>query len=52
MDREFSINDSAQVGGSSIAMRKKKWVLRELVDAYHQAYCGKIGVQFMHIAER
>lgn len=34
MDREFSIKDTAQVGGSSISMRKEKWVLRELIEAY------------------
>ena len=47
MDREFTIN--TQAGGSSILRRKPKWVLRELLAAYREAYCDKIGVQFMHI---
>ncbi len=37
---------------SRIAQRKPKWVLRDLISAYREAYCQKIGVQFMHIEDR
>lgn len=46
MDREFALSMPYY---SSIAQRKQKWVLRDLIAAYREAYCGKIGVQFMHI---
>ena len=46
LDREFSIQ---MPFGSTIVQRKQKWVLRDLIEAYRQAYCGKVGVQFMHI---
>jgi len=49
MDREFSVN---MPYNSTIAQRKQKWKLRDLLDAYKEAYCGKIGVQFMHIQDR
>jgi len=26
--------------------------MRELVEAYREAYCGQVGVQFMHIQDR
>lgn len=41
MDREFSVQ---MPFASSIAQRKAKWVLRDLLNAYKEAYCGKIGV--------
>ena len=37
---------------STIAKRKSKWVLRDLIQAYKDAYAGKIGVQFIHIQDR
>lgn len=46
MEREFSVS---MPYNSSIAQRKQKWKLRDLLAAYQEAYCGKIGVQFMHI---
>lgn len=49
MEREFSVN---MPYNSAIAQRKTKWKLRELIQAYQDAYCGKIGVQFMHIQDR
>ena len=49
MEREFSIS---MPYNSTIAQRKTKWKLGELIKAYRDAYCGKIGVQFMHIQER
>ena len=34
-------------------LRKKKvWTLREILDSLKQVYCGKIGIEFMHIADR
>jgi len=38
--------------GSTIVQRKQKWVLRDLINAYRDAYCNKIAVQFMHIQDR
>ena len=32
--------------------QKSKWKLKELVAAYRDAYCQKIGVEFMHIEDR
>ena len=47
MDREFSVS---MPYNSTIAYRKPKWKLRDLIEAYREAYCGKIGVQFMHLS--
>ena len=30
--------------GGKIVQKQSKWKLRDLVDAYRNAYCGKIGV--------
>lgn len=30
----------------------KEWTLREIRDALTNAYCGKIGVEYMHIPDR
>ena len=30
--------------GGTIVQQKSKWKLRELIEAYRNAYCGKIGV--------
>ncbi len=49
MDKEVSVQ---MPYNSRIAQRKPKWVLRELISAYREAYCDKIGVQFMHIEDR
>ena len=49
MEREFYIHMPMQ---STIVKRKPKWKLRDVLDAYKQAYCGKIGIQFMHIQDR
>jgi 2-oxoglutarate dehydrogenase E1 component len=38
--------------GGSILQKKSNWKLRDLLDAYNQAYCGKIGCQFMHIEDK
>lgn len=46
MDREFSVS---MLYNGTIAQRKNKWKLRDLLKAYQDAYCSKIGVQFMHI---
>jgi len=49
LDREFYI-DAPELAG--LLRRKKQWKLRELIDAYKTAYCQKIGVEYMHIADR
>jgi 2-oxoglutarate dehydrogenase E1 component len=32
--------------------QKGEWTLREIVGALEKAYCGKIGVEYMHIPSR
>jgi 2-oxoglutarate dehydrogenase E1 component len=32
--------------------KKRNWKLRDLIEAYKKAYCGKIGVEYMHIPDR
>jgi 2-oxoglutarate dehydrogenase E1 component len=49
LDREFTISLSH---GSSILAQKRVWKLRDVIEAYRTAYCGKIGVEFKHIPER
>mmetsp|Transcript_19496 Transcript_19496/g.14177 ORF Transcript_19496/g.14177 Transcript_19496/m.14177 type:complete len:89 (+) Transcript_19496:479-745(+) len=49
LDRTFYI-DATELGG--LLARKKNWTLRELISAYENAYCSKIGVEFMHIPDR
>lgn len=49
LDREFFIELSHK---SEILRQKKVWKLREVIDAYKLAYCGKVGVEFNHIPER
>lgn len=48
MDRTFYV-DMPQLGG--ILSKQKSWKLRELLDALKAAYCGEIGVEFMHIQD-
>jgi 2-oxoglutarate dehydrogenase E1 component len=49
LDREFYI-DAPELAG--LLRKKKQWKLRELINAYKSAYCGKIGVEYMHILDR
>ena len=49
LDREFYV-DLPEMGG--LFGRKKNWRLGELIDALKNAYCGKIGVEYMHISNR
>ena len=30
---------------------KKKWTIRELINSLEKAYCGSIGVEYMHIQD-
>ena len=46
LDREFYV-DAPELAG--LLGRKKNWKLRELIDSLKKAYCGKIGVEYMHI---
>ena len=32
--------------------QKGEWTLREIIGAMEKAYCGKIGVEYMHIPSR
>jgi len=32
--------------------KKKEWTLREIIAALENAYCGKIGLEYMHIPDR
>lgn len=34
---------------SGIVSHKKEWKLGDLIDALKTAYCGKVGVEYMHI---
>ncbi len=49
LEKEFFV-DVPELAG--LLQRKKNWKLRELIDAYTKAYCGKIGVEYMHISSR
>lgn len=42
--------DVSNLGG--ILSQQKTWVLRDLVSALRNAYCGKVGVEYMHISDR
>lgn len=46
LNRKFYI-DMPNMSG--IISRQKEWVLSELIEALETAYCGKIGVEYMHI---
>jgi 2-oxoglutarate dehydrogenase E1 component len=48
LDKEYSIHENFKRGLLSI---KKKWKLRDLIEALEIAYCGSIGLEFMHIME-
>ena len=49
LDKEFFV-DVPELAG--LLQRKKNWKLKELIEAYKKAYCGKIGVEYMHISSR
>lgn len=49
LDREFYV-DAPELAG--LLGRKKNWKLKELIDSLKKAYCGKIGVEYMHIQDR
>ena len=49
LEREFYI-DAPELHG--VLSKKKNWKLQELISAYKNAYCQKIGVEFMHIPDR
>lgn len=50
MDRTFHVN-LPQWGGI-LGGDKKDWTLREIVDSMEKAYCGGIGIEYMHIPDR
>jgi 2-oxoglutarate dehydrogenase E1 component len=49
LNREFYI-DATELAG--LLRRRKNWKLKELIEAYKNAYCSKIGVEYMHIPNR
>ena len=49
MDKSFRI-DVPQLGG--LLSKKKTWTLRELDEQFKNAYCGKVGIEYMHIPSR
>lgn len=49
LDRKFYI-DVPQLAG--LLQKKKDWTLREIDDAFREAYCGNIGIEYMHIQDR
>lgn len=49
LDREFHV-DVQNMGG--VLSQQKTWVLRDLVAALQNAYCGKVGVEYMHIPDK
>ena len=49
LDRKLFI-DLEDWGG--LLATKKEWTLRELISTLEKAYCGKIGVEYMHIPDQ
>jgi 2-oxoglutarate dehydrogenase E1 component len=49
LDKDFHIDLPMWNG---ILSRKKTFKLREIIDQLRTAYCGKIGVEYMHIPQR
>ena len=49
LERDFHV-DVNQMGG--ILSRQKEWKLKDLVAALRKAYCGKVGVEYMHIPHK
>lgn len=49
LDRTFYIDLPNQ---GAIMSKKKDWKLRELITVLENAYCKKIGVEFMHMSDR
>ena len=49
LDRTFTV-DLKHSG--AILAQKSDWKLSELLEKYNNAYCGKIGVEFMHLSNR
>ena len=49
LERDFYVHSSA---GGTIRDKKRIWKLKDLIQAYETAYCGKIGVEFTHIPEK
>lgn len=48
LDSKFHIDSVYQRGFLSM---KKDWTLKELIEALEKAYCGSIGVEYMHIQD-
>jgi 2-oxoglutarate dehydrogenase E1 component len=50
LDRKFFV--SLPQWGGILGKEKREWTLREIVAAMDAAYCGKIGIEYMHIPNR
>lgn len=48
LDHEYFIDTPMQDGLLSM---KKRWILRDLIEALEKSYCGSIGVEYMHIQD-
>jgi 2-oxoglutarate dehydrogenase E1 component len=49
LDKTFPI-DADLIGG--VLATKNEWTLREIQEAMNKAYCGSMGVEYMHISDR
>lgn len=49
LDKSFKI-DAHLIGG--VLATKNEWTLREIRDSMNKAYCGNIGIEYMHISDR
>ena len=49
LEREFYYKSPYE---GAIVQQRSKWKLKDLIKAYEDAYCKKIGVEFMHIVDR
>ena len=52
LDRTFHIQVPSNYNWGGLLSAKTDWTLRELREALQKAYCGKIGVEYMHIPNR
>jgi len=48
LDKEYFIDTPIHEGFVSM---KKRWKLRELIESLEKAYCGSIGIEYMHIQD-
>lgn len=49
LERSFYI-DAPELAG--LLRKKKNWKLKDLIESYRKAYCGNVGVEYMHILDK